>query len=49
MLAYHCETVNHKRHSVNESFDDKFARKRLELKSNMVVKNIQVFLASGST
>lgn len=38
MLVHHCETVNHKRSSVNESYDDMFARICLELKSTTVLK-----------
>lgn len=43
MLVYTCETINHRGSSVNESYDNTFARKRLYLKSNTVIKNIQDF------
>lgn len=49
MVVRHCETVDYKGSSVNKSYEDIFARKRLELKSNTVIKNIQAFLASNST
>lgn len=49
MVVHHCETVDYKGSSVNKSYDDIFARKRLELKSNTVIKNIKAFLASSST
>lgn len=49
MVVYHCETVDYKGSSVNKSYDDIFARKSLELKSNIVIKNIKAFLASRST
>lgn len=49
MLVHHCKTVKHRGISVNESYDNTFARKRLKINPNTVIKNIEVLLASSST